>query len=198
MRVYSRLIMAQPKAKGSGWKEYKTTALPCGSMPKAPDSASASPLLAGDPSEADSGLPNRLITSFYHKVGEKVGKISSLQQIIEQIKEQTNKQTESELKLKRQDAALAQNQEQERVLEALRTEDAGGEPYGRRLERGSEKRAAESVKIGSSGSSMIVLVDEQVYKKPCHILKGQQSALEILRMRANLEGTGLGRVKNLC
>ncbi|KAJ1119979.1 hypothetical protein NDU88_008162 [Pleurodeles waltl] len=142
MRVYSRLIRAQPKAKGSGWKEYNTTALPYGSMTKGPDSASSSPLLASDSREADSSLPNRLITTFYNKVGEKVDKIFPLQQIIEQINEQTNKQTESELQLQRQDAAVAQ--EQEPVLAVPRTEDTGENPMA---DAQRETRGAECVKI---------------------------------------------------
>ncbi|KAJ1199574.1 hypothetical protein NDU88_003408 [Pleurodeles waltl] len=121
-------------------------------------------------------------------VGQKVDNVSPLQQIIEQVNEQTNKQTESELQFVRQDASLAQDLEQEPVLAAPRMEDAGEEPYGRKSERGSETRAAESVKIDSAGSSMIVLVDEQVYRKPCHMLKGQQSALESLRMKNEFRG----------
>ncbi|KAJ1214726.1 hypothetical protein NDU88_002343 [Pleurodeles waltl] len=190
MRAYSRLIMGQPKAKGSGWKEYKTTVLHCGSMPKVPDYASALPLLVYDSREADFGLPNRLI--FYHKVGEKVDKAFSLQQITEQITEQNNEQTskqiESELQLEKQDVALAQEPEQEPALTALRTEDVGGESYGRCSERGSETRAAENVEIDSAGSSMIVQVDGQAYRKPCHMLKEQQSASESPRMESEFRG----------
>ncbi|KAJ1144354.1 hypothetical protein NDU88_010653 [Pleurodeles waltl] len=163
MRVYNRLNMGQPKAKCSGLKEYKTTVLPCGSMPKGYDLTPASPLLAGDSREADLGLSNRLITSFYHNVGQKVDKAFSLQQTMEQVteqnSEQTNKQIEPELKFKKQDAALAQGPEQEPVLIALRKEDVSGEFYGRRSERGSEIRTAESAKFGLAGSYMEVQVD---------------------------------------
>ncbi|KAJ1130678.1 hypothetical protein NDU88_009028 [Pleurodeles waltl] len=86
----------------------------------------------------------RLITSFYHKVGQKVDKAFSLQQTTEQISEQnskqTNKQIEPELQFEKQAAALAQRleQKQEPDLIALRMEDVGGKSYRRRSERGSE------------------------------------------------------------
>ncbi|KAJ1115679.1 hypothetical protein NDU88_003901 [Pleurodeles waltl] len=182
MRVYNRLIMRQPKAKGSGWKEYKTTVLPCGSMPKGSELTPAPPLLAGDSRKADIGLPNRLITSFYHKVGQKVDKAFSLQQTTEQIteqnSEQTNKQIEPELQFEKQDAALAQGPQQEPALIALRMEDVGGESYRRRSKKGSEIRTAESAKIDLAESSMVVQVDGQVHRKTFHMLKEQQSASE--------------------
>ncbi|KAJ1209600.1 hypothetical protein NDU88_004974 [Pleurodeles waltl] len=133
-----------------------------------------------------SGVPGKL--AFYHTVGQKVDKAFSLQQITEQNSEQTNKQTESEVQLGRQDAALAQDPEQKPVLAALRSEDASGESYGRRSERGSETRATDSVKIDLAGSSMIVQVDKQVYRKPCHVLKEQQSASESPRMENKFRG----------
>ncbi|KAJ1089326.1 hypothetical protein NDU88_002477 [Pleurodeles waltl] len=98
-------------------------------MPKRPDSAAATPLLAGDSREADSSLPNRLITSFY----QKVDKASPLQQITEQI----NEQTELEMQLEAQGVALDQDEEQEPVLAALVMEDGGGESYCRCSERDS-------------------------------------------------------------
>ncbi|KAJ1091318.1 hypothetical protein NDU88_004445 [Pleurodeles waltl] len=98
--------------------------------------------------ETRSAGRTRLITSFFHKVGQKVDMAFSLQQITEQITEHNNKQAnkqieiESELQLEKQDAALAQEPEQEPAQTALRTEDVGGESYGRCSERGSETRAA--------------------------------------------------------
>ncbi|KAJ1138150.1 hypothetical protein NDU88_004541 [Pleurodeles waltl] len=89
-----------------------------------------------DSREADFGLPKRLITSFYHNVDHKVDKAFSLQQITEQNSEQTNKQTESELQIKKWDAALVEELEQKPAQATLRMEDAGGEYYGRRSERG--------------------------------------------------------------
>ncbi|KAJ1106114.1 hypothetical protein NDU88_003517 [Pleurodeles waltl] len=157
-------------------------------MPKGHDSAPATPLLAGDSREADSCLPNMLITSFYQKVGQKVEKAPSLQQITEQITEQINKQIELEMQLESQGVALDQDQEHEPVLVALALEDGGEESYDRCLERDSEIRAAESVKIDSAGSSTTVLAAEQSYRKSRRTPKGQQSALERLRMESEPRG----------
>ncbi|KAJ1132214.1 hypothetical protein NDU88_010541 [Pleurodeles waltl] len=153
-------------------------------MPKGSDLTPAPPLLAGDSRGPDLGLSNRLKTSFYHKVGQKVDKAFSLQQTTDQITEQnsrqTNKQIEPVLQFGIQEAALAQGPEQEQktALIALRMEDVGGEAYGRPSERGSEIRTAESGNIYLAGSSMAVQADGQVHRKPCHTLKEQQSALE--------------------
>ncbi|KAJ1151138.1 hypothetical protein NDU88_003925 [Pleurodeles waltl] len=115
-------------------------------------------------------------------VDQKVDKAFSRQQttehITEQNSEQTNKQIEPELQFKKQDAALAQGPEQGPDLIALRMEYIGGESYGRRSERGSEIRTAESAKIDLAGSSMVVQADGHVHRKPCHMLKEQQSASE--------------------
>ncbi|KAJ1082466.1 hypothetical protein NDU88_002633 [Pleurodeles waltl] len=157
-------------------------------MPKGSDLTPAPPLLAGDYREADLDLSNRLITSFYHKVGQKVDKAFSLQQTTEQITEQTNRQIEPELQFEKQDTALAQGPEPEPALIALRMEDVGGESYGRPSERGSEIRTAESVKIDLDGSSMVVQGDRHAHRKPCHTLKEQQSASESPRKVSETRG----------
>ncbi|KAJ1191741.1 hypothetical protein NDU88_001057 [Pleurodeles waltl] len=150
-------------------------------MPKGSHLTPAPPLLAGDSREADLSLSNRLITSFYHNVGQKEDKTFSLQLTTEQNCEQTNKHIEPEFQFEKQDAALAQGPEQEPALIALRMEDVGGESYGRHSERGSDIRTAESAKTELAGSSMVVQADRQFHRQPCQMLKEQQSASESLR-----------------
>ncbi|KAJ1155597.1 hypothetical protein NDU88_008326 [Pleurodeles waltl] len=85
----------------------------------------------GDSREDDSRPPNRLITSFYQKVGQKVNKALPLQQNTEQI----NEQKELEMQLGSQGAAL--EQEHELALVVLVMDYGGREYHGRYPERDS-------------------------------------------------------------
>ncbi|KAJ1113247.1 hypothetical protein NDU88_001501 [Pleurodeles waltl] len=143
MRVFTRLIMTHPKAKGFGWKGFKNMAgivdVPYRPLSTGPDFSLSTPLLYGACSEADPRVPKRLITSFY----QKMDKVPPVQQIAEQIELEELLGTEGT------------------VLE----EDDGSEPCGGCAERISETRADEGAKTALAGPSAQPPVCKQTHRK---------------------------------
>ncbi|KAJ1149321.1 hypothetical protein NDU88_002131 [Pleurodeles waltl] len=159
MRVFNRLIMTHPKAKGFGWKEPRTMAgvvdAPYGPEPTGPDFSF--PVISSDDNNRSCGEvmvdmaiprpPMRLILSFH----QKVDKVPPLQQIAEQ-------------------AGL---EEQVMMQGYALEEDDWEEPCSGSTEGVSKTRTSGDAETVLSGLSMPVPMCEQTRKKLCATPKSQ-------------------------
>ncbi|KAJ1099460.1 hypothetical protein NDU88_004561 [Pleurodeles waltl] len=169
MRVFSRLVMAQPKAKGFGWKEPRTMVgsvdVPLGPVPIRPDLYPSAPpvdtiKLTWGVVAANTAIhspPMRLITSFYQKMDT----VPSLRQVAKQPGQEEPAATQGC---------------------APEEEDVGRELCSGSTEGAAAMRVDEDVKTSSLGPLSIEptcqQTFEQPHKKKCLILKSQQSEMD--------------------